>query len=211
MANSYSGQKIMIGWILKFCLVVVLTNPTGVVGINFPGLTSFGGLRGAQKEAQNTDEEIVPESIPELNSLDEEEDLEWEEFLENEMEEPSYEDYDETEMDSMESLGDEFEDDMETQEERELHPGNYYYNNGYNYNRRRYNNYYSGPAYYSNNNYGPYHNGYYSYYNNNYNNNYNFNHNHNNGYYNGYRVNGRRRPGYYAYNDDYLGFNNFLV
>ena len=197
----------MIGWILKICLVVVLTNPTGVVGINFPGLTSFGGLRGAQKEAQNTDEEIVPESIPELNSLDEEEDLEWEEFLENEMEEPSYEDYDETEMDSMESLGDEFEDDMETQEERELHPGNYYYNNGYNYNRRRYTNYYSGPAYYSNNNYGPYHNGYYSYYNNNY----NFNHNHNNGYYNGYRVNGRRRPGYYAYNDDYLGYNNFLV
>eukprot|EP00533_Pseudo-nitzschia_delicatissima_P007382 CAMPEP_0116109550 /NCGR_PEP_ID=MMETSP0327-20121206/17391_1 /TAXON_ID=44447 /ORGANISM="Pseudo-nitzschia delicatissima, Strain B596" /LENGTH=183 /DNA_ID=CAMNT_0003602561 /DNA_START=716 /DNA_END=1267 /DNA_ORIENTATION=+ len=183
----------MIGSILKICLVVLLTNPIGVVGINFPGLTSFGGLRGAQKEAENTNEETVPESISELNSLDEENDLEWKEFLENEMEESSDEDYDEGEMD-MESLGDEFEDDMETQEERELHPANYYhYNHGYNYNRRGHN-YYSGPAYYSNNYYGPYHNGYYSYYNN-------FNHYHGNGYYNGYR---RRRPGYYAYNNFYV-------
>lgn len=146
MVKTNSRQITMIRWILTLCLVAVLSNP--VVGIEFPGLSSFRGLRGASKESQSNDtsEESLFDAISESNSVDEEE-KEWELYNNEAEEEEPFEDY------FYEGPNDILEDSESDQEERELHGGH-----GYGYGRRGYN--YYGPGYYQTNVYGPYNNYY---------------------------------------------------
>ncbi len=47
MQNRHA--KLILGWILQICVVVLLSNPTGVSGFDFPFLGSSRGLRGAAK------------------------------------------------------------------------------------------------------------------------------------------------------------------
>lgn len=195
----------MIGWIL----LGLLSNPTGVVSIDFPGLVSFGGLRGATKTVQKNNNEQSDESLS--NSIDEEDELEWK-LYNNELDEYPFDDdypFDDEYPEDPNSL---LEVSENGQEERELHPGHYRRRHNYHYNH------YHGPAYYQSNVYGP-HRGYYGYggYGYGYRH-YNYNsfvHSHTGGggsYWNGH-YHGRRRPSgfYYAYNDDLFGYNNFFV
>ena len=155
-------QRMIIGWILRICLVVLVSNPTGVAGFEFPSLSSlessvqesiresFQGLRGTKKKQimyQNQNNEDPNESS----------------------------DYGFDEGAEGEAYSEDLDDEELTQEERELHPyyayrSPYYRNNNVYvyrpapvapayYRRNRYNNYNNFNNY--NNNYGRRSNYYY--------------------------------------------------
>jgi len=105
MAFQNRSQKLILGWILQICLLVLLSNPTSVAGIEFPSLSSFRGLRGAA--GQDVDNEVEN-----FDYADEEEDMDWEDS--------SY--------DLLEDLPEE-----EAERQRELHPGRYRRGNYWNY------------------------------------------------------------------------------
>lgn len=147
MAFTQRQQKMIVEWIFKICLLVVLSNPSGVVGLGFPG-----GLRGplntdvADVEV-NKEVSAEVDSVSDSISLDEdpESESDWEKIEKGEEEDKIYNQYIVENSQDGEKAQDDSEDSLETQEERELHVTNNYrrrWNNGRwnnNNNNRKYN------------------------------------------------------------------------
>lgn len=121
--------KMMLGWILKLCLVALLSNPSGVLGYS-------ANLRGAVKtteaEAADADADAVIvdavsfEEVPEMEEVEVSEEEDEEEDEDEDEEEDEWEDEDEDEDFEKYILEDEDlseEELMELREERQLHPG----------------------------------------------------------------------------------------
>lgn len=119
--------KMMLGWILKLCLVALLSNPSGVLGYS-------ANLRGAVKtteaEAADADADAVIvdavsfEEVPEMEEVEVSEEEEEEE--DEDEDEDEWEDEDEDEDFEKYILEDEDlseEELMELREQRQLHPG----------------------------------------------------------------------------------------
>ena len=161
MVKQNRSQKLILGWILQICLAVLLSNPTGVSGIDFPSLSSFQGLRGAVKkdsvsDADNSLNEMFSEDLEDYSP---EEDLpEDERNIERELH-PGY--YGRRYYGGGWNSGGYYRPTANTHYHYKRNYNSYYYGGGY-YNGYYYNNKYYGGNYYKRRPYSWYNGGGYN-------------------------------------------------